>query len=39
MAGKTIVFRPQAEGAQLLWDCTGGTLELRYRPATCRAPR
>lgn len=39
MAGKTIVFRPQAEGAQLHWDCTGGTLEPRYRPATCRAPR
>jgi TM2 domain-containing membrane protein YozV/type II secretory pathway pseudopilin PulG len=39
MAGKTIVFRPQAEGAQLLWDCTGGTLEPKYRPGTCRAPR
>ena len=39
MAGKTIVFRPQVEGGGLLWDCTGGTLEPRYRPATCRAPR
>jgi TM2 domain-containing membrane protein YozV/Tfp pilus assembly major pilin PilA len=39
MAGKTILFRPQAEGERLLWDCTGGTLEPKYRPATCRAPR
>lgn len=39
MAGKTILFRPQAEGSGLIWDCTGGTLEPKYRPATCRAPR
>ena len=39
MAGKTILFRPQAEPGGLIWDCTGGTLEPRYRPATCRAPR
>jgi TM2 domain-containing membrane protein YozV/type II secretory pathway pseudopilin PulG len=39
MAGKTILFRPQAEGGGLIWDCTGGTLEPRYRPASCRAPR
>lgn len=39
MAGKTILFRPQAEANQLQWDCTGGTLEPRYRPGYCRAPR
>jgi len=39
MAGKTIVFRPQAEQDRLAWDCTGGTLAPKYRPASCRAPR
>ena len=36
MAGKTIVLQPQAEADQLIWDCTGGTLEPRFRPARCR---
>jgi TM2 domain-containing membrane protein YozV len=39
MADKTIVFQPQAEQGRLLWDCTGGTLEPKYRPASCRRPR
>ncbi|MGQ0547652.1 MAG: NINE protein [Betaproteobacteria bacterium] len=39
MAGKTILFRPQLESGNMLWDCTGGTLEPRYRPGSCRAPR
>jgi type IV pilus assembly protein PilA len=36
-AGKTIVFQPAAnpDGA-LSWNCTAGTLEPRYRPASCR---
>lgn len=39
MAGKTILLRPQAEPDRLVWDCTGGTLEPKFRPASCRAPR
>lgn len=40
LAGKTMVFRPQAaQGEDLSWDCTGGTLEPRYRPSTCRPRR
>jgi type IV pilus assembly protein PilA len=36
-AGKTILFRPAAnpDGA-LSWNCTAGTLEPKYRPASCR---
>lgn len=36
IAGSTIVFRPRVDGDTLLWDCTGGTLEKRYRIASCR---
>lgn len=37
LAAKTILLQPKiAEGA-LNWDCTGGTLEVRYRPGSCRA--
>ena len=42
----TIIFTPTAGGAALVagtppqgaieWDCTGGTLDDRYRPANCR---
>jgi TM2 domain-containing membrane protein YozV len=36
-AGKTIIFQPAVnpDGA-LSWNCTAGTLEPRYRPASCR---
>lgn len=35
-AGATIVL--QGGGADVIsrWSCTGGTLEARYRPSTCR---
>ena len=36
LAGSTLVFRPRAEGGALAWDCTGGTLERRYRSHACR---
>lgn len=40
LAGKTMIFLPgSAGGGRLNWDCTGGTLEPRYRPASCRPPR
>lgn len=36
--GKTIVMRPQPGEEFLNWDCTGGTLENRLRPSSCRTP-
>jgi uncharacterized membrane protein YhaH (DUF805 family)/Tfp pilus assembly protein PilE len=36
LANKTIELRPQATAGALNWDCTGGTLERKYRPASCR---
>lgn len=32
----TFVFTPFADSNGLSWDCTGGTLEARFRPAKCR---
>src|SRR5712692_6393747 len=37
LAGKTIVFQPDVASGAMRWDCTAGTLERRYRPASCRA--
>ena len=44
--GKTLIFIPKSAGAVLtagtvptdaiVWDCTTGTLDSRYRPANCR---
>ena len=35
--GKTIEFRAsEKQGGGLSWDCTGGTLEPKYRPRSCR---
>lgn len=40
LAGKTMVYRPASgPGGGLSWDCTGGTLEPRYRPGICRPQR
>jgi uncharacterized membrane protein YhaH (DUF805 family)/Tfp pilus assembly protein PilE len=35
-AGKTILLQPKVDGNALSWDCTGGTLEPKYRPGSCR---
>lgn len=33
----TIIFRPTlVPNSAVTWDCTGGTLAARYRPANCR---
>jgi type IV pilus assembly protein PilA len=35
--GGTITFVPAlVTGSPIIWDCTGGTLENKYRPAQCR---
>jgi Tfp pilus assembly protein PilE/TM2 domain-containing membrane protein YozV len=39
LEGATIVFQPRVEQDTVRWDCTGGTLEPRYRPSLCRSPR
>ncbi len=36
LAQQTVLYRPVAAGDNLQWDCTGGTLPPRYRPASCR---
>lgn len=35
-AETTIIWEPRLEDDQLQWNCTGGTLENRYRPTECR---
>jgi uncharacterized membrane protein YhaH (DUF805 family)/Tfp pilus assembly protein PilE len=37
LQGKTIVLRPDVAGGAIRWDCTAGTLQAKYRPASCRA--
>ena len=36
--GGTLVLTPkmQAAGGEITWDCKGGTLAPKYRPANCR---
>jgi len=36
VAAKTIELRPQIVAGGLTWDCKGGTVPPKYRPATCR---
>ncbi|MCO7226045.1 NINE protein [Pleionea sp. CnH1-48] len=34
--GKTILFVLSEEDVGLVWDCRGGSLDKKYRPANCR---
>ena len=34
--GKTIIMTPTTSGGAIAWSCTGGTLEGKYRPSSCR---
>ena len=36
IAGSTINLTPDSTGDKIMWDCTGGDLENRYRPSSCR---
>jgi type IV pilus assembly protein PilA len=36
LADRTIILRPDVAGGDVRWDCTGGSLQPRYRPASCR---
>lgn len=33
---ETVIIEPSETGGSVRWDCTGGTLEDKYRPANCR---
>jgi len=39
LAGKTMVWQPATEQQQVVWDCTGGSLQNPYRPSRCRSER
>jgi type IV pilus assembly protein PilA len=34
--GQTILLSPETADGKVVWDCTGGTLEGKYRPSSCR---
>ena len=34
--GKTIIMNPTPRQGSMLWDCTAGTQEAKYRPSECR---
>lgn len=36
LSGETLIWTPLFSDAGAQWDCTGGTLAKRYRPADCR---
>ena len=35
-SGKKITLQPTASNGSIKWDCTGGDVNKKYRPATCR---
>jgi Zn-dependent protease with chaperone function/competence protein ComGC len=35
--GQTVVYSPYMENENVQWDCTGGTLEQKLRPVSCRS--
>lgn len=37
LAEQTLVWQPALEQQQVVWDCTGGSLQNRYRPHNCRS--
>ncbi len=36
IAAKTITMTPTTAGGAIAWNCTGGNLENKYRPSSCR---
>jgi len=36
ISGETLTFVPTTNAGSVQWSCTGGTLQVQYRPATCR---
>ncbi|AWH47261.1 pilin [Stenotrophomonas sp. ZAC14A_NAIMI4_1] len=36
IAGKTFIMTPADAGGSITWACTGGTIDAKYRPSSCR---
>ena len=36
IAASTLALTPQTAAGKVVWDCTGGNLEGKYRPSSCR---
>ena len=36
LAGATVFLTPNTSAGRISWSCTGGSLESRYRPSSCR---
>ncbi|KES21628.1 MULTISPECIES: pilin [unclassified Pseudomonas] len=34
--GKTLLLSPTTSSGSITWKCKGGTVETKYRPASCR---
>ena len=34
--GATLILSPSAAAGSVTWDCTGGTLDAKFRPSECR---
>ena len=34
--GSTLVLEPRTDSGSVIWNCTGGDLEPKYRPSSCR---
>jgi type IV pilus assembly protein PilA len=36
ISGQILQLSPKTSGGKVVWDCTGGNLEGKYRPSSCR---
>ena len=36
IAGKTVILAATIAGGSVIWDCTGGDVDPKYRPGNCR---
>ena len=36
IANSTLTFTPATAAGKVVWNCTGGNLEGKYRPSSCR---
>ena len=36
IVGSTIILTPTTSGGGVVWDCSAGTLNPKYRPSSCR---
>ena len=36
ISGEDIILNPETAGGRVSWSCSGGTLDAKYRPSSCR---